>query len=81
MTDFERKREDRIKLTGLPLRLKAEANLERQRTSSFREVQNTSTGEIESYKSGVADIYVAKGTHRSPRKSFTVPLIPGFTDK
>ncbi len=81
MTKLEEWRESQIHEKGLPLQMKAEANLNRQRSEPFVEVQDSKTGEIQRFRRSVADRRILKGKCHSPRKSYAVPSIPGFTDK
>lgn len=72
MTKHELWRERQVYEKG-DIQRKAELNLEKQRLSSFVEVQETGTGRIKMMKKNVADIMKIKQKVHSPKSVFTVP--------
>jgi hypothetical protein len=79
MTNYDKWRADNIKKVGAPMQHKSEEILDKRDHMQMIDMVNEETGQNESYKEDVADVFERRKTHTRKRLTFGVPDIPGFT--
>ena len=80
MNRFEKWREKRVKEIGLGKQQKAESVVERHNAQPLVD-RYTQNGDVIRVRRNVAERLDAKGKTERVTRSFSVPAIPGFTDK